>query len=183
MSTSTLRFLQSWNKSVEFLDTPKLDTTVDLDSCIRVFVSPIAAMISPVRMKVGQSLLKGSSPSIASNVIRRASTSSSKATGPTPPPPPSQNITTPSEYCTDLVQRLDPDAWLTAHFWPEHVVKPQGLGGDGVSVREMWLAMRAFNVSGTCQGYLWGTELTLKGDTFRYSWSCIKFRLMSHSQR
>ncbi|KLT38804.1 hypothetical protein CC85DRAFT_280528 [Cutaneotrichosporon oleaginosum] len=35
-------------------------------------------------------------------------------------------------YCASLVQRLDPDAWLTSYFWPRRE-------------REWWLAMRAFN--------------------------------------
>lgn len=37
-------------------------------------------------------------------------------------------------YCASLVQRLDPDAWLTSYFWPKRE-------------REWWLAIRAFNVS------------------------------------
>ncbi|BEJ11642.1 hypothetical protein CspHIS471_0201020 [Cutaneotrichosporon sp. HIS471] len=36
-------------------------------------------------------------------------------------------------YCASLVQRLDPDAWLTSYFWPKRE-------------RDWWLAIRAFNL-------------------------------------
>ena len=40
----------------------------------------------------------------------------------------------PAEYCASLVQRLDPEAWLTSYFWPRRE-------------REWFMAWRAFNVS------------------------------------
>ena len=40
----------------------------------------------------------------------------------------------PAQYCASLVQRLDPDAWLTSYFWPSRE-------------KEWFLAWRAFNVS------------------------------------
>ncbi|WWD20847.1 hypothetical protein CI109_105324 [Kwoniella shandongensis] len=61
-----------------------------------------------------------------------------------PPPPtsakPSLNIPSssggpqaPLEYCSSLVQRLDPEAWLCSYFWPKRE-------------RSWWLAYRAFNL-------------------------------------
>lgn len=38
-----------------------------------------------------------------------------------------------AQYCANLVQRLDPDAWLTSYFWPRRE-------------REWWFAIRAFNL-------------------------------------
>ncbi|KAK4688755.1 NADH dehydrogenase [ubiquinone] 1 alpha subcomplex assembly factor 6, partial [Tremellales sp. Uapishka_1] len=39
----------------------------------------------------------------------------------------------PLEYCSSLVRRLDPDAWLCSYFWPK-------------KERSWWLAWRAFNL-------------------------------------
>lgn len=39
----------------------------------------------------------------------------------------------PAQYCASLVQRLDPDAWLTSYFWPRRE-------------KEWFLAWRAFNL-------------------------------------
>jgi hypothetical protein len=43
----------------------------------------------------------------------------------------------PLEYCSSLVQRLDPEAWLCSYFWPRRE-------------RAWWLAWRAFNVCRSC---------------------------------
>ncbi|KAH8078235.1 isoprenoid synthase domain-containing protein [Filobasidium floriforme] len=69
------------------------------------------------------------------------------STSPAPAPlPQSGKISTPSEYCEDLVRRLDPDAWMTAHFWPRHAVKSKSPDGKDTELRDMWLAWRAFNL-------------------------------------
>ncbi|WVN89084.1 uncharacterized protein L203_104300 [Cryptococcus depauperatus CBS 7841] len=39
----------------------------------------------------------------------------------------------PLEYCSSLVKRLDPEAWLCSYFWPQRE-------------RSWWLAWRAFNL-------------------------------------
>lgn len=46
----------------------------------------------------------------------------------------SGGATNPASYCSDLVKKYDPEAWLQHFFWPREV-------------RDLWLGWRAFNVS------------------------------------
>ncbi|OCF35922.1 hypothetical protein I316_02417 [Kwoniella heveanensis BCC8398] len=95
------------------------------------------------RLRPGSSTALHSRSSISTRTY--ASTSSSSSTpgpssGPASPSkatraPPSSagGPQAPLEYCSSLVQRLDPEAWLTSYFWPKRE-------------RSWFLAWRAFNL-------------------------------------
>ncbi|WVF67886.1 hypothetical protein IAT40_002647 [Kwoniella sp. CBS 6097] len=65
-----------------------------------------------------------------------STSSSSSSASPSPKShvsPSSGGPQAPLEYCSSLVQRLDPEAWLTSYFWPRRE-------------RSWFLAWRAFNL-------------------------------------
>ncbi|WVQ86234.1 hypothetical protein IAT38_008402 [Cryptococcus sp. DSM 104549] len=76
----------------------------------------------------------------AANPLRAYASTPSPASTPKPAQKPALNTATasggpqaPLEYCSSLVQRLDPEAWLCSYFWPR-------------KERAWWLAWRAFNL-------------------------------------
>ncbi|WVR08720.1 hypothetical protein IAU60_005778 [Kwoniella sp. DSM 27419] len=83
---------------------------------------------------LASALTRRALPATARPLVRPFASSSRSSS--TPPPPSIQTAggpQAPLQYCSALVQRLDPEAWLCSYFWPARE-------------RSWFLAWRAFNL-------------------------------------